>query len=381
MNGIYYYLIAFVAIWVIALIFKKRIEKYGVDVKFPTLMWKTTRLTGFVKRLANISPRFWKWFMNVGIVVSFIGMVVILYFIITSLSTIATNPSVSIVIPGVQIPGSPIFVPFGYGIIGLATVLIIHEFSHGILAITEKINVKSIGLFMFAILPGAFVEPNDEELKKAPRTSRMRVFAAGSVANMSLALIAIVITLLISNVAITGTFQEDGVKINEVLDNSPSKNILESGMIIKAINGVNISDSEIYMNTLSNVKPNQNLDISTDQGNYIVKTGKNPQNSSRGYMGVMSSKNYQVKKSTTDIWGNQIPWIWFYLLELFQWIFMLNFSVGLFNLLPIRGLDGGHLLRDLLGWKLPEKYVNIFMNVISSLLIAIIVINIVYGFI
>jgi len=40
-------------------------------------------------------------------------------------------PTLSLVIPGVQIPGSPIFVPFWYGIIALFTVILVHEFGHG----------------------------------------------------------------------------------------------------------------------------------------------------------------------------------------------------------------------------------------------------------
>ena len=381
MNGIYYYLIAFIAIWLVALLFKKQLEKFGVDVNFPVLMWKTTRLRGFIDRLANISPRFWKWYMNVGIVVSFIGMITILYFIINSLSTITTTPSVSIIIPGVEVPGSPIFIPFFYGIIGLVTVLVVHEFSHGILTRVEKLKVKSIGLLLFAILPGAFVEPDEEEIKKASRISRMRVYAAGSIANMSLAIIALAIAFLISNVAIAGTFHEDGIKIDSLVANSPSTNILESGMVIKEINGVKITNISSYMAVASNIKPQENITISTNQGNHIIQVGTNPQNNSRGYMGLHLAQNYGIKKDVSDVWGDQAPWALFNLFELFHWIFLLNISVGLFNLLPISMLDGGHLLRDLLRWKLSEKVVKPVTSILSYFLIIIIVISIGYGLI
>ena len=49
---------------------------------------------------------------------------------------------VSIVIPGVEMPGSSIYIPFFYGLIALATVLIVHEFSHGFIA--YKLELSSL---------------------------------------------------------------------------------------------------------------------------------------------------------------------------------------------------------------------------------------------
>ena len=185
MNGIYYYLIAFVIIWILALTLRGRLEKFGVETNFPVIMWKTKRLRGLISRISNFSPTFWRWFMNVGIVVSFGAMIFITWTLISSIPSVFETPAVSIVIPGVEMPGSSIYIPFAYGLLALASVLIVHEFSHGIQAIGEKIPIKSIGLLLFAILPGAFVEPDEDELKKAKKSSQLRVYAAGSVANIS----------------------------------------------------------------------------------------------------------------------------------------------------------------------------------------------------
>ncbi len=147
MNGLWYYAIAFAIIWAIALIFKNKLTNHGLEVNFPLLMWKTKRLRGFINKLANISPKFWRWFMNVGIFISFGAMIVMTYLLLSSLSTVFETPSVSLVIPGVEIPGSPIYIPFAYGIVALATVLIVHEFSHGILSRVEK-NQHKINRFI-----------------------------------------------------------------------------------------------------------------------------------------------------------------------------------------------------------------------------------------
>jgi len=379
MNGIWYYAIAFLVIWIVAIIFRKPLSSLGFDINPPTIMWKTERLHGLIDKLANISKRFWKGYMTIGIVVSFVAMIVTAYLLIQSLSTITIAPSVSLVIPGVEVPGSPIVVPLGYGLLALATVLIVHEFSHGILARVEKVSVKSVGLLLFAILPGAFVEPDDDEMEKIPRLGKMRIYAAGSVANMALALVAIILISIISTYAIPGNFHEDGVQITNILKNVPASNILESGMIIKSINGQQITDTNSYINALSNVKPNEKISIGTDKGIYHLTTGTNPYNKSIGYLGVYSTKHFAVNKDVSNIFGNDLPWIWFDLANLLQWIFILNISIGMFNLLPIKLLDGGYLLKELLSFKLSDKLTNTILNSTSMIFIAIVVFSLVYS--
>jgi len=380
MNGIWYYAIGFAVIWIVALVFKNKLVNHGVEVNFPTLMWKTKRLRGFLNRLANISPRFWKWFMNVGIIVSFIAMVVMTKLLLDSLSTIFVTPAVSLVIPGVEVPGSPIFIPFIFGIIGLATVIIVHEFSHGILARVEKINIKSIGLMLFAVLPGAFVEPDEEDMENAKKTSRMRVYAAGSIANMSLFVVAFLIMISISNFAIPGTFHESGLEIQKVNDGTPADNILKPGMIIKSINGHSVSDTASYSKAISTLIPGEMVNITTSTGNYNFTAGKNPNNASRGYMGIHGAGKYEVNSDVANIFGNQLPWAWFELHDMFFWIAFLNLAVGLFNLLPMKPLDGGHLLEELLDYKLPEKIVKPVITSVSWFMVFIIVISLIAGF-
>lgn len=379
MNALWYYAIGFAVIWIIALVFKRKLVNHGVEVNFPTLMWKTKRLRGFINRIANISPRFWKWFMNIGIIVSFVLMVLITYSLFLSLSTITQTPSVSLVIPGVEVPGSPIFIPFFYGLIGLATVIIVHEFSHGILARAEKINIKSIGLLLFAVLPGAFVEPDEDDMKKAEKSSRMRVYAAGSIANISLFVVAFLIMTAISSFVIPGTFHETGIEIERVIDGAPADNILKPGMIVESINGYNINGSDAYSKAVSNLKPGEMVNITTNTGDYNFTAGKNPNNASIGYMGVQGIKHYQIDSSVVNTFGNQLPWIWFELLDMFMWIAFLNLAVGLFNLLPMKPLDGGHLFEELLDYKLPENIVKPVVTLVSWFLIFIIAISLIAG--
>ena len=376
MNGIYYYLIAFAVIWILVGIFHEKLSNHGVELNFPVVMWKTKRLRGLISRISNFSPTFWRWYMNVGIVVAFGAMIFITWTLVSSIPSVLETPSVSIVIPGVEMPGSSIYVPFFYGLIALASVLIVHEFSHGIQAIGEKISIKSIGLLLFAILPGAFVEPDEEELKKAKRSSRLRVYAAGSVANITLALIAILLVSLIS-AGIPSYFAEDGIQIDRVVSDSPSDGILKEGMVLEAIDSHEITDADSYTKIVSSFSPGDNVSVKTDQGTYSITLGENPNNDSVGFFGLQANKHFVL---VNDSLG-PLPWILFELLELFQWVFMLNLGIGLFNLLPLKPLDGGYMLEILLSYKLSEEVYKPIVNALSVVMAMIIVFSLVAGFI
>ena len=314
--------------------------------------------------------------MNVGIIVAFAAMIFITYTIVATLPTVFETPSVSIVIPGVDIPGSQIYVPFVYGLIALATVLVVHEFSHGIQAVGEKIPIKSIGLLLFIILPGAFVEPDEDKLKESKKISQLRVYAAGSIANVSLALIALLLVSLLS-MGIPHYFAEDGIAVDRVVSDSPSEGILKDGMVLEAIDNREITNASTYADIVSSYSPGDNVEVKTDQGTYHVTLGKNPSNESRGFFGIQAVKHFEL---VDDSLGS-IPWILFELIDLFQWVAMLNLGIGLFNLLPIKPLDGGYMLQILLSYKLSENQYKPIINALSVVLAMVIVFSIVAGFI
>ena len=380
MNGIYYYLIAFIVIWILAFGLKNKLTNHGFEIQFPLIMWRTEKFKNFIKRMANLSPKFWKWFMNIGIVISYIAMIYITWTLVSSLSSMLETPSVSLVIPGVEMPGSSIYVPLGYGLIALATVLIVHEFSHGILAIVEKINVKSVGLMLFAILPGAFMEHDEEEMKEAKKSSKLRIYAAGSMANITLAVMALLIVSAVGSYVIPSTFEEDGIEVDRLVGDSPASNVLKEGMIIESIDNHKVHDSNSYVNAVNNLKPGQNITIGTNEGDYSIILDKNPNNESKGYMGIQAAKHYELNDGVASIYGDTLPWIWFGVLELFQWICILNLGIGLFNLLPLKPLDGGHMFETLLSYKLPKYFYKPIVNSLSLILGMIIIFSIVYGF-
>ena len=376
LNALWYYVIAFVIIWILAFLFK---DKLKIDINGPLLMRRTKRLRGFIDSIANRSPRFWRWSMNVGLPVAVFFMGLMLYFLIISLQTLLEAPQVSIILPGVDIPGSSIFIPLEFGIIALVTVMVVHEFGHGIISRVEGVKIKSIGVLLLAVLPGAFVEPDEEDIQKSKRISKLRIYAAGSVFNLSLAAIALVFTFLIASFVIAPAFHTDGVEITSVVPNSPADGILKQGMVIQSINGIETGNIDNYVQILNQTKVGDTLTFITDQGTLSVTTGVNPNNSTRGYIGIRSQPHLTVKDNIANIFGEGIPWFFYNLKDLLYWIFLLNFAVGTFNLLPMKPLDGGLILEELLSYKLSENRVQKIINPLSYFLILIIVVSIVYS--
>ena len=370
MNGIWYYVIAFILIWVIAIVFKDYLTDHGVEVNFPLLMWKTQRLRGFIDRLANRAPRFWKWYMNIGIVISTGFMILMAIALVYSLKTLLDTPTVSLIVPGVEVPGSPIFIPLLSGLIALATVLIVHEFSHGILSRVEKINIKSIGLLLFAIIPGAFVEPDEEELNELSRPAKMRIYVAGSMANLTLAAIALIIMTVISSFIVPVVFEDEGVVVNR---------LMSEGMIIKSINNLTVTDIDSFQKAANTLKPNDTVNIHTDQGDYSFQLKTNPMNKSIGFMGIQVNANNVIADDFDNQFYTPLLWLLMPLTDLLFWIYFLNFAIGTFNLLPMKPLDGGHLLENLLSYIMPEIAYKPIVTFMSFLMGIIIVVSLVVG--
>ena len=78
----------------------------------------------------------------------------------------------------IGLPAINPLIPLWYGIFGLAVAILVHEGCHGILSRAQAIAVRSVGLLMFVVPIGAFVEPDEPELRRAPLRQRLRIFSA-----------------------------------------------------------------------------------------------------------------------------------------------------------------------------------------------------------
>lgn len=212
--------LAIIAFWTILYLLTDREEKEeGLTVDMFVAMWRTKRLLGFIDRLSRINRRFWKVYADIGIAVGFIGMAYVFYALAktaaTTLSSRGEQAGVQLVIPGLTIP-------LWYGLVGLAVVMVVHELSHGVVARAERLPLKSVGLVLLAVIPGAFVEPDEEALASSRLRSRLRVYGAGSMANIVTAFIA----ALILSYAILPILTPSGIEVGGIIPGSPADGVL-----------------------------------------------------------------------------------------------------------------------------------------------------------
>lgn len=346
-------------------------------------MRKTQRLRGFIDSIANLSPKFWRWFMNLGIPVSIFFMAFMIINVIYALIMLfeaPATPGIAPVLPGVDVPGSPVFVPVFAGIVAIIIVMVVHEFGHGILARVEGVSIKSIGIVLFAILPGAFVEPDDEDVMKSGRASKLRIYAAGSVFNLATAGVALVITILLMNFFIPASFHADGLTITSVTPGGPAEGILKEGMEVYSINGYSINSRSDYLEIIINkTKPGDKLTFVTDQGTFVVTSVGQPSNSSVTWAGTRSETRLVVNQDVSDKFGSIIPWILYYLTDICKWTYILSFLVGIFNLLPFWILDGRLIFRELLKYVLSDENSKKITSWMSTVITSILVILIAFG--
>ncbi|VVB75782.1 Peptidase family M50 [uncultured archaeon] len=167
-------------------------------------------------------------------------------------------PSVAPVIPGAPIPGLGTVIPL-IAWVSLALVLIIHEFSHGILMAYYKEKIKSVGLLLAGIFPiGAFVEQDDKTFNKLDDKKSLMVLSAGSASNLFSIAIAVILMVAIgfASQPLATSFNAEynkaynGVKVLSVEDTvsfcgttvpAPAKGKFLAGDIINSINGVDVN--------------------------------------------------------------------------------------------------------------------------------------------
>jgi membrane-associated protease RseP (regulator of RpoE activity) len=302
-----------------------------------------------------------------GIGIGYVGMVVILGFIVLGIYQLLFVPSappvLAPVIPGVPIPGSPILVPFWYGIISLFVVVTIHEFSHGVVARAHGIPVLNSGIVFFGPLIGAFVEPDEKKLNKEKDVVKYSVFAAGPYSNIILALIVILLVSFVTGPVVAKMYEPGGVIIGGFQD---AKDIeaggrlygLEKGVVVIGIDNYTVQESTNITTALASKKPGDKITVYTLDSQASVTLASNPANESLPYIGIQSIDTYVKPRKGFDngfVTAIKTPLLWLvgnpYGLGgasagLLAWIFMLSLGLGLANLLPVGPVDGGRMILE-----------------------------------
>lgn len=359
----------FVLLLTIFLIIKRK--NLQVQGNFPLLymlLYKTTWGIDLMKKWSKSQPRLWKSFAYCSLVLGLIGTALMIPFMIWQLFFIVDNGIESgggLVLPidnGDDSSGFIFYVPFWYWIVVLTFVAIVHEFGHGVISKLYGVKVKSSG-FAFAgiilpILPAAFVEPDMKDLAKKERFKQIAVLGAGPFANVFFAIIFFILILGVSFMS-SDLYDDRGVAYTGVDNNSDLMNYpnFENGIISQIqINEIVINSSdEIYSYFSLNLSYNQSINFTIYDENYttvqileLTPYFDTEDNTSRiGIFGVRKSLNpkegYESQAKFYEVSGE---WLF--------WFFLLNFGIGIMNLLPLWITDGGQITRVVL-----SKYMNI----------------------
>ena len=372
------------------------LQKYNMDLVWGRsfLMWRTDWGKNFIERISQNKP-FWRRVGDVWVVTVFIIMILMFSLLLWQATLAWQIPKTSAVSPKMMIglPGLNPVIPLWYGILALVIAMVIHEFSHGILSRVANVKVKALGLLLFFFPVGAFVEPDEEEMKSMKKWERMRLYAAGPGSNM---VVAVIFSFLFSSVMVASLEPaEDGLLLYSVsADYGGAEAGLEPWMLLTAIDEEEIRNMEDWQRIMNSTYAGQTVNVSvlnrgdpeiysvtlSDKGSYYLKYYPDYYESwmsGKGFMGVAAENPKIVTDNLANPTENILLYIslpfaklqpfpehftsiyepagavgvlpdnlFWILANAFYWIFWLNLMVGLTNALPAVPLDGGFIFAD-----------------------------------
>ena len=243
----------------------------SVKVSGPLTTIHTKRGRQLLNRLAK-RERFWRAWGNVGVGIALVIMVITGIGVLIAVPAIIAqpeagtfdNPQNILVIPGVND-----FLPLSAApeiVFGLLVGLVVHEGGHGLLCRVEDIEIESMGIATFALVPiGAFVEPDAEDQQTANRGAQTRMFAAGITNNLAVCVIAALLLIPIAgSIAVVG-----GAPVGDTVPGSGAAEAgLGNGDVITEIDGVAVENGSA-LDTALEANADEQLTVERRDGDTV----------------------------------------------------------------------------------------------------------------
>jgi membrane-associated protease RseP (regulator of RpoE activity) len=397
-------------------------EPRRVEFKFPLLTVRTKVFSGIFDKLGSFrASRYISWVaLFVVPLVAAIG----LYLIVGSLFALLTNPAVGSVArelgPGsiLLLPGINPILPIVYGWVAIVCAIAIHEGAHGVVARSAGLRVKSSGLLFFLIIPiGAFVDVDEEQLKKAKPRASIRVMAAGVGGNIVVAVVCLLGVLVIVG-GLTPIIS--GVYISSVNKGMPAQaaGLLPKDVLV-SIDNVRIFNTTDLRTFLDNKTAGDIVQVTVDRGdkwqtqfsamvNLTVSNGSTIMGINVGdLMTKERLKNYQTftperlsmylvpptlasglvpfSDSLSPFYTSSLGPSWEIVANGLFWLWFVNFNLAIFNALPIYPLDGGRMfnitLKGVAGGRISERTISLATYAITAICAIIVIMVAVVPFI
>ncbi len=331
-----------------------------IEIQGPVILYRTKRFIEIIDVVALKFNLLWKIIGTIGIFAGILFMVFGISYLVSSAALIATGAvkesTLKFVLPSpvptTSVGYAHILIPFWTWVLTVFLIMTPHELFHGIMARIEKVRIKSVGPLLILIFPGAFVEPEEKQLKRKKLIQKLRIFCAGSFANIIVSFLAFFLGVFLWN------YTQVSVVIDQVFPNSPAYNAgIKEGMTINAINGVELKNdfglyssfifskmpperltasvSLLYILTNGtfrnySYKPGDNITLTLDGKNYTITLAQHPEDASKPYIGISTS----LRDSSF------LPVFYF-----LAFLSMISFAVGIVNMLPLYPLDGGQVIK------------------------------------
>lgn len=379
-----------------------------VKLKLPFIMVQTKSSPKFFMfESKKVSTKYQLPLYVIPVIVGAVGVYLLslsIYALVVSSNARTMVASIS-PLSNLLIPGVNPYVPVLAGWIAIFVAVLTHELAHGLVAKINGINVNKMGILLFLCIPiGAFVEVDEAHLKASPKKSAVAVLSAGATTNVVIAIISLV---LLTSLAANGIRPTAGYPIIGVEPNAPLSTAVSSvgvnitaGSMMTAVNNAAVNTS-----TFLDYHPGEHVTvtIASKTGTTVypvtlglwTSMGCDPINAS-----TVSQKTLAIFNSTTapirscvgittyepaylatvaTMYGHSLlnhtflymcvpdlpgcasvvpfsyvlaPFFTFkYNVELYQilfWLWFVNINLAIFNVLPIYGLDGGQVFREVL---------------------------------
>ncbi|KYK24817.1 hypothetical protein AYK26_02970 [Euryarchaeota archaeon SM23-78] len=362
---------------IILLVYLNR-KRFDIQAKIIAL-YRTKIGVRFIDRFVKGKEKLIKMLGTGGIVLGYIGMIAVFYLLFLLLYNTLKQPTVisaAPVIPGVPLAGTGLKFPLIIGWISLLIIIVIHEFSHGIVAKAYKQKIKSTGIAFFGPILGAFVEIDEKKLQKQPDKVQNSVFTAGPNANIITSIIFLLLLNLVVAPAAYSMIMPMGVGV-EVIEGLPANmSGLRNNDVIVGINNHSITTIQDFID-FGYVEPNQTYTFYTEDSRVVEVTARpHPDNESRGQFGINMYTKTKLKNPTP---GNKVLHaVLLWIGELLFWLFLIGINIGLINFLPIFITDGARMLqislRRIIKDKDNAKRVWLFINKFSLLILLLIIV-------
>lgn len=393
-----------------------------VEFNFPLLTLRTQLFQGVFDKLGSF--RFSRWLSWIALAIVPLVAGIGLFLLISSLVGLLWNPAAASAARQVGLggylllPGINPYLPVLYGWFAIVCAIAIHEGAHGVAARSLGLKVKSSGLLFLLFIPiGAFVDVDEEELKRVSGRASARVMAAGVGGNIVVASVCLIGVLLIAGSLAPAI---DGVYVGGVDAGMPAQSAgILPGDVLVTVDNVRVNSTEDLRNLLGNLTSGDLVEVTVARGEMWqthFSTFVNLTTSENGtVMGVrvgnlMTHERLQIYRNVTPqtltlylvppalapglvpfsdslasfyksslgpqwtIYANTLFWLWF-----------VNVNLAVFNALPLYPLDGGRIfntaLKRVIRRKDPEKLITSITAAVSVALVLILVMIIALPFI